>query len=361
MRSVVFLVPGRLETPTGGYVYDRRMIEELRRQGWAVELRTLDASFPFPTAAALDEAGHAFAAIPANARVLVDGLACGAMPDLIEREAARLRIAALVHLPLAADITRDATAAARLAASERRALGGVGLVIVTGSATVALLAGYGIAREKIVVVEPGTTRVPITQADPKVRLLAGIPRGPGVTLLSVATLHPGKGHEILLDALAPLRHLDWRLVCAGSLTRHPGTTGRVRAAVTRLGLDGRVELAGELDEASLCRCYADADVFVLATLQETYGMAVAEALAHGLPIVATATGSIAAMAGDGAGLLVAPGDAAALTAALDRVIGDPKLRGRLAEGAARARERLPTWEEASRRMADALERLDRHG
>jgi glycosyltransferase involved in cell wall biosynthesis len=344
-------MPGAPETPTGGYVYNRRMIDGLVGQGWAVDVRTLDPSFPGPTPAALAHAAHVLAAAPAGMPVLVDGLAFGAMPDIIEREAARLRIAALVHLPLAADVTFNAETAAQLAASERRALHAAALVIVTGKASLALLARHHVGAQKIVIVEPGTARVPIRRCD----------RGARVMLLSVATLHPGKGHEILLDALAPLRQFDWHLVCAGSLTRHPETTARVREAIARLGLGERVSLVGALDETRLSRCYARADVFVLATLQETYGMAVAEAVAHGLPIVATTTGAIPELVGDEAGLLVPPGDSAALSDALRRVISDAALRDRLMDGTERARNRLPTWDQASRNMADALERLVTHG
>jgi glycosyltransferase involved in cell wall biosynthesis len=343
-------MPGALETPTGGYVYNRRMIDGLVGQGWSVGVRMLDPSFPHPTPAALAHAADVLAAIPAGASVVVDGLALGAMPDLIEREAARLRIAALVHLPLAADVTRSRESAAQIASSERRALRAAALVIVTGRASLSLLAAYQILPENIVIVEPGTARVPISRCT----------RGASVMLLSVATLHPGKGHEILLDALVPLTRFDWHLVCAGSLTRHPETAARVRTAAARLGLDERVSLVGALDAIELSRCYDRADVFVLATLQETYGMAVAEALAHGLPIVATATGAIPEMVGEEAGLLVPPGDSAALSDALSRVIVDAVLRARLAAGAGSARNRLPTWDQASRRMASALERLVAH-
>lgn len=348
MRSLAFLVPGRLEDPTGGYVYDRRMIEGLRAQGWSVEVTTLDASFPNPTAAALDHAAQVLADLPAGTRVLVDGLAWGAMPDLAESEASRLRFAALVHLPLAADITRDPAARARLAASERRALRVARVVVVTGPQTPGLLAPYLIPSDRIAVVEPGTTRVPIARRAETSR----------VTLLCVATLHPGKGHEQLLQALASLDELDWRLVCAGSLTRHPATAERVRSAIARCGFADRVALAGELDETAIGHCYDTADVFVSATLQETYGMAVAEAVMHGLPVVATATGAIPHIVAQDAGLVVAPGDTPALRGALRRIIADGAVRAALTAGAVRARDRLPTWEQASRRLADALRRLD---
>jgi glycosyltransferase involved in cell wall biosynthesis len=289
------------------------------------------------------------------------------MPDVVEREASRLRIAALVHLPLAANVTLAPEEATRLAAAERRALNAVALVVVTGTATLALLAGYHLPAEKIVVVEPGTERNAMSYAgrdaqrpgesDPPVR------RGPSdpalrtslrPALLTVATIHAGKGHELLVAALARLAHRSWELTCAGSLTRDPATVERVRTAVLDAGLADRVSLVGELDDEQLRHAYDRADVFVLATLQETYGMAVAEALAHGLPVIATTTGAIPQLVGHDAGILVAPGDEAALAEALDRVIGDVELRAQLAEGASRAAERLPTWEQAAQRMSDAL-------
>ena len=350
MRSVVLIVPGRLDTRTGGYLYDRRMTDGLRQHGWSVEVRELDESFPYPTPAALEHAARVVADIRSGTPVLVDGLALGAMPAVIEREAARLRIVALVHLPLAADVGIDPETAARLGAAERRALDAAALVIVTGTATLPMLAEYGIARDRVVVVEPGTAHAPLA-------------RGSGETprLLSVATLNPSKGHEILLQAFAAGPHCGWHLTCAGSVTRHPATVERVRATIGRLGLEEQVSLVGDLDAVRLSECYDSADVFVLATLQETYGMAVAEALAHGLPVVSTTTGAIPDLVGDDAGLLAPPGNTEALAEALARVLGDAGLRARLAEGARRVRGRLPSWEQAFAKMDAALGRLDTHG
>jgi glycosyltransferase involved in cell wall biosynthesis len=348
MRPIVMVVPGRLDTSTGGYVYDRRMAQGLSQYGWSVEVRELDDSFPYPTRAALEHATRVLADLRDGTRVLVDGLALGAMPEVIEHEAARLRIVALVHLPLGADVSIDRNAAARLEASERRALAAAALIIVTGTATLALLTRYGIARNKIVVVEPGTAR-------------ASLARGSGGTplrLLSVATLNPNKGHEILIEALSAVPRRDWQLTCVGSVTRHSATTTRVAATIRRLGLEDRVILAGELDAATLDEYYDRADVFVLATLQETYGMAVAEALARGLPVVSTTTGAIPDLVGADAGLLAPPGNTEALARALARVIGDAGLRAQLTEGARRVRDRLPDWGRAFGKMAIALEHLD---
>ena len=351
MRSIVLVVPGRLSARTGGYLYDRRIVEGLRRRGWGVDVLELDASFPYPTPAALEQAAHAFAAVRAGTIAIVDSLALGAMPDLITHQASRLRIVALVHLPLAAAFGLGRDTAARFEEGERSALRAAALVIVTGRATLPLIARYELIPDRVVVVEPGTDRAPLAHGSP----------GHQLELLSVATLNPGKGHESLLAALSAVPYRDWRLTCAGSLTRHPETTDRVRTTIARVGLEDRVSLAGDLEGPALEACYDSADVFVLATRRETYGMAVAEALAHGLPVVATMTGAIPELVGDGAGLLVPVGDTPALVAALSRMLGDAGLRARLAEGARRMRDQLPTWEETSGRMAAALHTLATHG
>jgi glycosyltransferase involved in cell wall biosynthesis len=134
----------------------------------------------------------------------------------------------------------------------------------------------------------------------------------------------------------------------------------VREVVRRLNLEGRVELVGELDEPSLERCYHAADLFVLASRRETYGMAVAEALAHGLPVVSTTTGAIPDLVGHDAGILVPPGDRRALADALRRIMTDAALRSRLAAGARRVRERLPGWDRAIASMIATLESVG-HG
>ncbi len=352
MASVVLVVPGSLDARTGGTIYDRRIIEGLRKRGWHVEVLELDAGFPYPTAAVLARADTALAAIPAGAIVIVDSLALGAMPDLITREAGRVRIVALVHQPLAAVAGLDPASAARFEEAEGRALSAAALVVVTGRATLALIAPYAVAADRIVIVEPGT------DAAPRAR---GSTTPHPLQLLSVATVHHGKGHDLLLDALTAVPSRSWHLTCAGSLTRHPATAERVRDMTTRLGLGDHVSFVGDLDRRELAACYDAADVFVLATRQETYGMAVAEALACGLPVVATMTGAIPDLVGDAAGLLVPVGDKPALIDALSRVLEDAALRSRLAEGACRARQRLATWDDASERMSGALSALTAHG
>ncbi len=348
MPALTLIVPGQLETRTGGYGYDRRIVSGLRDRGWSVDVVSLADSFPFPSPEARNQAVRLLASVSDGATVLIDGLALGVLPAEVESEAERLRIVGLVHHPLAAETGLRPDTIAALERSERRALAAVRSVVVTSQGTARSLSAYGVSTERITVVEPGTDPAPIAHGG----------RTPSeVVLLCVATLTPRKGHELLLGALASIPQRNWRLTCAGSVDRDPATFERLRRQLDRSGLADRVEFVGDLERPALDVCYDAADLFVLPTLYEGYGMAVAEALARGLPIVSTATGAIEQLVtagGSPAGIVLPPGDERQFADALSRVIGDEKYRARLAAGARQRRSRLPTWDDACDRMAAVL-------
>jgi glycosyltransferase involved in cell wall biosynthesis len=352
--SVVLIVPGHLDTATGGYGYDRRMVAGLRSRGWSVQVIELDDSFPAPTAVARAAAADTLAAIRDGETVLVDGLAFGVLGVEAEREAARLRLVALVHHPLADETGLPADTARALEASERHALRSARLVVVTSQATARGLNAYGVERGRIVVIEPGTDRRPLP---------VGTPAAPTgiVELLCVAAIVPRKGHDVLLRALALIRDLPWRLTCVGSLERDPAMIATLRQLIGDLALTDRVRLVGEARGETLETYYASADVFVLPTLHEGYGMVVAEALTAGLPVVATPTGGIPDLVEGEAGLLVPIGDHAALASAIASVVTDAALRARLAAGARQARSRIPTWDASVGKLVDALISVARVG
>lgn len=344
MPRLALLLPGDPETATGGYLYDRRIAEGLLRLGWEVRVQSLDASFPDPSPTALADAARVLAELQCGGLVLIDGLALGGMPGLVEAQVGRLRLVALVHHPLAEETGLTPGRAQALRAAERRALAAVSQVVVTSRFTARLLADYEVPAERIAVVEPGT--------DPAPPALGSA--GAGVALLCVAALTPRKGQTDLVAALARLRDRAWRLTLVGSLDRSPSTVDAIRRQITELALDGRVELAGEVSAARLAALYRSADLFVLPTRFEGYGMALAEALARGLPVLSCSAGAVPETVPEDAGLLVPPGDVDALAAALARLLDQPALRARLAAGARRAAARLPTWDQAAERMAAAL-------
>jgi glycosyltransferase involved in cell wall biosynthesis len=312
----------------------------------------LDSSFPSPTPDALAQAERVFAALPDEACVLVDGLALGAMPQVIESHVRRLGIVALIHMPLASEFGITPAVAARRRREEQRALELVRHVIVTSRITERDLTAYGVDGARMTVVEPGVWKTQIL-GSPRAR--AG---DTALKLLCVATIQEGKGHELLIEALAPLAHLPWHLQCVGSLSRSPPTVQRLIEQVARLGLTDRAALIGEVPHAALRELYHGADLFVLPTLRESYCLAVAESLAQGLPVISSRTGAIPELV-ETAGLLIEPGDRAALHAALARALTDSALRLSMRAAALAARARLTAWPEACEQMARALERVFR--
>lgn len=364
-----FLLPGDPATRTGGYGYDRAIVAGLRAAGWVLHQPPLPDGFPWPDAEALAAAEAALAALADGTLVLADGLAFGALPALAERHARRLRWVALVHHPLALEAGLSASQRDALFDSERRALACARRVIVTSAATARALSDYGVPADRIRVVPPGTAPVAAaprqavsaatatataTATAATATATAGHPAAAAVALLCVATLTPRKGHALLAEALAGLRDRPWTLHCAGSTTRDPATTAELRRRVASLGLAHRVVLHGELDDAALDRLYRRCDAAVLATSHEGYGMALAEAMAHGLPIVSTTAGAIPDLVPPGAGLLVPPGDVPALRQALGRLLDDAALRARLSAGALAAARTLPTWPAAVAACAAVL-------
>jgi glycosyltransferase involved in cell wall biosynthesis len=346
VRQVFFAVPGDLATPTGGYRYDRRIIAELPALGWGAEVVNLGDGFPYPTADTRATACARLSALARGRPVVIDGLAFGVLPDAAEALRASHSLVALVHHPLALESGLSATESASLHASERSALGCARHVIAT-SATVArlLVEHYGVPSGTVSVVEPGTDRVSTAP-----RNGAGV-----VKLLAVGSVIPRKGYDVLIAALARLRHLPWQLVIAGDCGRSPQTYRQVKGEIGRLGLAERVSLLGAVAFDQLAPLYASADLFVLPSRFEGYGMAYAEAIAHGVPVVGTTAGAIPDTVPAAAGVLVAPDDIEALAVALQRVIENPADRERLAAGARAAT--FPSWPQQAALFARLLERV----
>lgn len=348
----MLLLPGDITTRTGGYGYDREMVAGLRDLGWSVDIAALDHSFPFPSSDARADAARVLAGVPDGTLVLADGLAFGAMAEEAEREADRLRFVALVHHPLALETGLAPEEAARLFATERRALQTARGVVVTSDATVASLAPYEIAASRVAVVLPGTHPAPLAAGT---RGRGPFRREAAIELLAVASLTPRKGYDVLFDALGARAHAHWHLTVAGSPHLSPDIAAQLFAQVDRLGLAARVTFAGELGETALAALYDRADVFVLPTRHEGYGMAVAEAVARGLPVISTPTGAIPDLVDGSNGMLVPIDDVDALAGAL-ALIEDDDARARLAAGAVRRRAALPTWQDAARAMSEVLRR-----
>ena len=348
VKRLAFAVPGDLATPTGGYAYDRRMIAELGELGWRIDLLDLCEGFPWPNEATGLTARARLLAIPAGRIIVVDGLALGVLPDAAAELSDHHPLLALVHHPLALEAGLSIERADALRASERAALAAVQAVVVTSPATARLVAAeYGVPAERIAVARPGSDPAPLARGSQD-----GI-----VRLLSVGAVVPRKGFAVLIAALATLPDLNWQLTIAGDRTRDRDAAAQLDADIARYALENRITAHGAVSPSRLAALYAKADMFVLASHFEGYGMAYAEAVAHGLPVIGTNAGAIPETVPVDAGLLVAPGDIPALAHALRRVIGNAALRRQLAGAARAAAPQLPTWRQSAEVFARALERL----
>jgi glycosyltransferase involved in cell wall biosynthesis len=343
---VTFAVPGDLNTPTGGYRYDRRIIEELRTLGWRVDVLDIGDSFPFPSAAERANAVEMLHEVPAGCPIVVDGLAFGALPEAGSLHA-RTPLVALVHQPLALAPALSPVQVEAFHDSECAALAAAdGVVVTSGTTSRILIDDYGVPPDNVNVVPPGND--PVTQAHGS--------RDGLVRLVSVGSVVPGKGYDVLIAALAMIADLPWQLTIAGDLTRDDATAAQLHADIKAHGLTSKVIVLGAQPPEVITELYLASDIFVLASRFESYGMALAEAMAHGLPVVSTTAGAIPSTVPANAGLLVPPDDAAAFAGATRRLIADNAERHRLATNACAAGAQLPSWKDCARRFSDALEK-----
>jgi glycosyltransferase involved in cell wall biosynthesis len=347
MKRLAFAVPGDLATPTGGYVYDRRIVAELPKSGWQINVIDIGASFPRPSVAERATAHLQLAALPAGRLIVIDGLAFGVMTQTAEELSRTHKLVALVHHPLVLETGLEEWEAAKFWASERLALSFVQRVITTSATTAQLLAqNFAVPEDRISIVRPGTDPVPIPE-----RFVRN-----SVNLLAVGSLTPRKGYDLLIAALGQIADLPWRLVIAADPSRDPAAAQALEAQIASLHLTDRVELAGVVSDQRLAELYDGADLFVLPSRYEGYGMAYTEAIAHGLPVIGTTAGAIPEAVPSGAGVLVPPDNVSELTLTLMRLIGSPAERARLNAGARAAAAALPTWNDAGRLFAQALDR-----
>jgi glycosyltransferase involved in cell wall biosynthesis len=368
--------------PSGGNAYDRRVCLGLAAAGWTVHEHAAAGAWPQPDLDAGGDLHRILAGVPDDSVVLIDGLVACGIPDVVIPHARRLRLVVLLHLPLGDELGRTPALAASLAGRERETLRAASAVVATSAwAARRVVALHGLEPGRVHVASPGVDPAPpATGTD-------GVSR-----LLCVGAVTPTKGQDLLVEALAAVAlpaDRRWRCDLVGPLHRAPAHVAGVRAAIDRHGLDGRVRLPGPLSGSQLAATYDAADLLVLPSRAETYGMVVTEALARGIPVLATAVGGVPDTLGvpkgplsprirpsepaqtststlirhraDGggvAGILVAPDDVAALAAALGRWFDEPELRADLRRCAAGRHDTLTGWEVTARCLAHVLDGLN---
>ncbi len=352
MGTVHVVLPEGVDDVTrrsGGNVYDRRVCDGLRDLGWDVREHEVRGAWPSPSGPVREAVGRVLSGLDDGSLVVLDGLVASAATDLLHDEASRLRLLVLVHLPMALGSMTLGAPSAEVAAQERRVLRSVAAVVTTSGWTRRWLVDrYGLDERRVHVAEPGVDE-------------SGLAPGSsaGGELLCVAAVAPHKGQDLLLAALRRVNDVPWRCLCVGSTTRDPEFAADIAHAAEAAGLADRFLLAGNRWGPELDASYAAADVLVLPSRAETYGLVVTEALARGLPVIAADVGGVAEALGDGGGsrpgLLVTPDDADALAEALRSWLLDPDLRSDLRRAAAARRLTLRRWTAPAAALSRVLE------
>jgi glycosyltransferase involved in cell wall biosynthesis len=345
VTEVHVVLPNDIDDPTapsGGNVYDRRICHGLAASGWSVREHAVPGAWPRPGVTERANLSRVLATLPDNAVVLLDGLVASAVPDVLVPQARRLRLVVLMHMPLG-DETVD------LRCQEGEALS-VAVAVVTTSfwSRRRLLDLYALPADRVHVAPPGVDAAPLVPGSDA-----------GTELLCVAAVTPHKGHDLLVEALAAIRDVPWSCVCVGTLNRDPGFAEQLRRRTQAYGIADRTSFVGPCTGRDLDARYAAADLLVLASRGETYGMVVTEALAHGTPVLATAANGLPEAVGrapDGSlpGILVPPDDPTALASALRRWLGESELRRQLRQSARGRRTTLTGWAITSKLISSAL-------
>ena len=341
-KPIAFVVPGDIETLSGGYGYARAVMAAWSAAGVPFEHIVLPGDYPFPSTASLDETERTIAAIDPDQPILIDGLAYGAMPRaLIDR--LQRRFVVLLHHPLGLETGLDETQAKALIQSEKAAVDACAHVVVTSAETARTVIDlFDVAESAVTVAIPGTKRRP--------RAVAGATP----VILALGSLTPRKGHLDLITALSRLKDHDWTAHIVGSASVSPQTADDIRRAIAAAGLDDRIHVPGALGGEELDHLFGQSSIFALASYYEGYGMAFAEAMAAGLPIIGYRAGAVPDLVPSEAGTLGAPGDLDALTGALGALIRDGAHREQLADGAYRVGQSLPDWPETAALINDTV-------
>lgn len=351
-KRLTLAYPGDIQTLTGGYIYDRHLIEDLPVLfGWQVTGMRLDERFPWIDQTTAESEARRLSEVAVEDILVIDGLALGALGDHARLIAKKRPFIALVHHPLALEsgLTPEQSDAFRI--SEQLALSQASAIVVTSPATKqTLLEDYGVSDKPIAVAEPGINQA-ISQLP-----AARVNKAPdaAVQILSVGSIVPRKGFDILVQSLQSLKDLNWHLSIVGDKERSAPTTTALQEQIKAAGLSSRIELLGSLPGQALDLLYDSSDMFVLASRFEGYGMAYAEALSWGLPIIGTKAGAVTDTLSATGACLIEPENPLALSHALRELITQPAVRHRMAKEAMLFAKNLGSWDTTARLFSQAI-------
>jgi glycosyltransferase involved in cell wall biosynthesis len=272
--DLYLIYTGNYHSLTGGYIYNRKVVEQLQASGVSVKL-ILFPEFPAYSQDSLyKSAENILASIPQDSKILVDSLVYGKYTELWRKYQHNFRLIPLVHLPLFAN-PNDEQGLTGLKETEMEAYSFANQIIVTSDYTKSILERSG-TTNKLTVIKPGIDDIGKKTEYPSLPF----------QLLCVSNVIQNKNQLMLIKTLKNLKDFNWTLNLVGSLSIDKDYVNKIQMFINENGMSNRILIYGSTWGDNLKKLYSKADLFIFPSKFETYGMAVAEAIECGLPVLA---------------------------------------------------------------------------
>jgi glycosyltransferase involved in cell wall biosynthesis len=342
--TVHFLITGDIQSLTGGYLYNMHMINGLRGKGHLVNVFGTD--WQWKDSDSLEYiCRHHLKKLPHGSCVIVDSLILASLHHIVQEFGDRLKFLGLIHLPASYNVLSGVHG--KLADEELTAINDMRQVIVTGQFTFDLLCNVGLNPARICLVEPGTDHFP------RKKRYKPVPS----ELLCIANYSALKAQDVLIRALCRLTAWNWSLHLYGDTNRDKKYTEALRSLIRQLKMEHRIIVHGIVERHEISTVFLNADLFLMPSLFESYGMAITESLAHGIPVVTTSAGNIPYTLPAGMGLLTEPGNEEQLADTIRSIFYDPVKYDALCKAASQYFKQVRSWEQAVSDFETILQKM----
>jgi glycosyltransferase involved in cell wall biosynthesis len=319
----------------------------LSEKGHQVRIHNLRNDFPFPDNLSLRECKEILDHITPGDPILIDSLAAGPLLPVLAPLYDKHPFVALIHLPLSHNLDIPLSQREILAQQEKSVMSLSAGLVVTSKYTGELIADWGIDSHVIHVILPGV------EAEEQKNSYPTLPRN----LLCVANYLENKGQLLLIKALAEMKMFNWVMNFYGHQDIDKRYVSELLSQIRHHGLANRIFIHGPISGSALTQAYLHSDLFILPSYFETYGMVLTEALAHGIPVIASTGGGIPYTVPPSMGILFKPGDIRELQLIAKAILENTWLYGKLWNEAANYHKQVNTWTQSVEEFEKLLQKL----
>ncbi len=342
--KIYWLQPGEIDSVSGGYIYNKNIIEGIRSQSFDLELCIPGTDFPFPSKKSIEKCKAFFNDTERSSIIVIDSLILGTIPDLIEEFSAEHTIVGMIHLPLCISPSFNIETKKRFKQSEIKSFNHSKLLIVTSEFLKSEIMKMGVDEDKIHVISPGINSEIINKS---------YPDKPN-NLLCVSKITSSKGQLDLIKALENIRHLEWNLTFCGGFDEQDNYYKNIRQRISISGMENRIVFTGEISHVEIEKYYKQADLLILTSYFETYSMVLQEAMAFKLPIISTKTGATTQTSDSQVTRFYQPGNIPQLEKQLYTLLNYSDAYKKLTQGYSNQSVKFLTWKDKAEQFLQVL-------